>query len=239
MKTLIGFAGKKRSGKDTAGEHLAKLTGFETYSFADPLKKFCSELFNLPLETFYDDDLKEVKQTFMIYDWQDNLMSILHENFYQYLREGDKYYLDKFYRHVLIPVMMAENSIAQKASLRCSPRYLMQRFGTEFIRNQVESKAWILMADKEYNEKGTLIIKDVRLENEAQWIQENNGVIIRVDREEVNKSIDTHISERSLDKKYISAIVENNGTIEELQNGIEMLLEYNLQSPTLSLNDLL
>ena len=42
---LIGFSGKKRSGKDTGGEYLIKKYGYIQYSFAGPLKKACQEIF--------------------------------------------------------------------------------------------------------------------------------------------------------------------------------------------------
>jgi len=42
---LIGLSGKKRSGKDTAGNYLIEKYDYVQYSFAGPLKKACQEIF--------------------------------------------------------------------------------------------------------------------------------------------------------------------------------------------------
>jgi hypothetical protein len=55
---LIGFAGKKRVGKDTAGEYLCSQYGFERMAFADPLKRVCAIMFGLSDEQLYG-ELKE------------------------------------------------------------------------------------------------------------------------------------------------------------------------------------
>ena len=58
---LIGLVGRARSGKDTfANELKAKLPCVFTLACADPLKKACAELYGIPLNHFYDDDLKEI-----------------------------------------------------------------------------------------------------------------------------------------------------------------------------------
>lgn len=44
---LVGFAGRKRSGKDTAAGHLVDRRGFVRRAFADPLKRTCQDLFDL------------------------------------------------------------------------------------------------------------------------------------------------------------------------------------------------
>ena len=56
---LIGITGKARSGKDTAAEHIINEYEYEKYSFADPLKRACSEMFGIPLGDFYNDNLKD------------------------------------------------------------------------------------------------------------------------------------------------------------------------------------
>lgn len=56
---LIGFTGKARCGKDTAGDYLIKRHNFTRYGFADPLKRACSEMFGVPINHFYDDEFKE------------------------------------------------------------------------------------------------------------------------------------------------------------------------------------
>lgn len=55
---LIGIAGVKRSGKDTAGAYFVKTHGFERVAFAHPMKKSISKLFDIPyaaVERYKDD----------------------------------------------------------------------------------------------------------------------------------------------------------------------------------------
>lgn len=47
---LIGLAGKKLAGKDTAGSYLVEEHGFARLSFAAPLKESFAALFNVPVK---------------------------------------------------------------------------------------------------------------------------------------------------------------------------------------------
>ncbi|MBU6959639.1 deoxynucleotide monophosphate kinase [Pseudomonas sp. CVAP len=44
---LIGLAGRARSGKDTAAQHLVNHHGFQSYAFADPLRDGLMHILNL------------------------------------------------------------------------------------------------------------------------------------------------------------------------------------------------
>lgn len=53
---IIGLCGKKRSGKDTIGNHLVEKHGFYRLAFADPLKIACQEIFGFSdAQTFGND----------------------------------------------------------------------------------------------------------------------------------------------------------------------------------------
>lgn len=56
---IIGFAGVKRSGKDTCANVLVKKFGFRKVSLADELKTIASKVFNINLNVFYDDNTKD------------------------------------------------------------------------------------------------------------------------------------------------------------------------------------
>jgi len=55
---LIGFLGKKGSGKDTAADYLVKYYNFYKYAFALPVKQVCKVLFGFSDKQLYG-DLKE------------------------------------------------------------------------------------------------------------------------------------------------------------------------------------
>ena len=57
---LIGIHGKAGTGKDTVATFLNKnYIGHYIQSFADPLKEACSLAFGIPIDNFYDPELKE------------------------------------------------------------------------------------------------------------------------------------------------------------------------------------
>jgi len=57
---LFGIAGLARTGKDTIGNYMSGAHNFHKYAFADPIKKAAHEMFDIPLNHFYDDELKEI-----------------------------------------------------------------------------------------------------------------------------------------------------------------------------------
>ena len=56
---ILGICGKKRSGKDTAGEYLIQKYGYVRYAFGDPVKDVCRVMFKFTEEQLYGDK-KEV-----------------------------------------------------------------------------------------------------------------------------------------------------------------------------------
>lgn len=57
---IIGIIGKKGSGKDTMADYLVKQYEFKQFTYAEPLKKICQELFSLTDEQVNCPHLKEV-----------------------------------------------------------------------------------------------------------------------------------------------------------------------------------
>ena len=53
---IVGFLGRKRCGKDTAGDYLVKKYDFIRYSFAGPIKRGCQELFGFTEEQVNGDE---------------------------------------------------------------------------------------------------------------------------------------------------------------------------------------
>lgn len=58
---IIGFAGKKGSGKSAATQHLLELhDNLFDYSFAAPLKMLVGDIYDLTYDQLYNEDFKEV-----------------------------------------------------------------------------------------------------------------------------------------------------------------------------------
>ena len=127
------------------------------------------------------------------------------------------------------------------------PRWLLQRIGTEAMRERVHPNVWVnaLMAD--YKNKYTIIegqhhmlieqgikteeecmpnwiITDVRFPNEAKAIKDKDGIIIRVNRPSGNV-FQEHESETALDDyRQFDFYINNYGTIQDLVEKVRAIL---------------
>ncbi len=58
--TLVGLAGRARSGKDAIAHHLEIKHGFTSFAFSDPIKRGAQELFGLTDTQTWHESVKEV-----------------------------------------------------------------------------------------------------------------------------------------------------------------------------------
>jgi thymidylate kinase len=90
------------------------------------------------------------------------------------------------------------------------------------LRNVIDPEIWL-------NNFPTMdvIIPDVRYKNEAEFIKKNNGLLIRIERNNmVSDSRDSsHISETDLDDYNFKYVINNNGTVEEFKETIVSLIQ--------------
>lgn len=225
---IVGIAGTKQSGKDTAAsmisyilhKGIAQADYYEWHAkqmcygnsvniihFADRLKDYCSDIFNIPCYRFDDNDIKEN------YVW-----SITNQRFYK----RDDVDWDKTYEIKIIDLknnglnlMNTRNSINKTYNkiTVISLRTIMQYIGTEIFRNLISTDIWIDMTMVIVGERtltGYCIIPDVRFFNEAEAIRHSTvkSVIIKITRD-TNK-VDNHESEQiDFDGDYN---IENNST---------------------------
>lgn len=57
---IIGFAGKKRSGKDSAAQYLMSKYPFKRYAFGDPVKEICRILFGWNEDQLFGEKKEEI-----------------------------------------------------------------------------------------------------------------------------------------------------------------------------------
>jgi len=106
-----------------------------------------------------------------------------------------------------------------------SPRDLMQSLGTEWGRSLVGHDVWIhslenqLKTQKNYAKQNKAefmpLVKDVRYENEAQWIRDNKGLVIHIERKQA-KRVKAHNSEKGIEVRPGDVVISNNDSITEL-----------------------
>ena len=100
--------------------------------------------------------------------------------------------------------------------IKASYRKLTQTLGTEWGRQLIDDNIWVNMleANTEYVEN--VVISDVRFDNEAKWIKDNGGIIIKVTRPGLTDNADAHVSENGINESYIDHHIINNSTVEKL-----------------------
>lgn len=113
-----------------------------------------------------------------------------------------------------------------------TPREAMQRLGTDACRNHVDRNIWVKSAwtkvQKIWAVDPTIgiVIPDVRFENEANFIQEQGGILWKIDREMPEETHSTHASEVALDSyQGWDLIIENNGSLNKLYRKVDSGLE--------------
>lgn len=102
-------------------------------------------------------------------------------------------------------------------------RRQLQVLGTEVGRHMIHENVWVDIAIRGMLPTDNVVFTDVRFINEATAIKKLGGEIWRINRDGVG-ALNGHISEHSLNDWEFDRIIENNGTVEDLQNYIESIL---------------
>lgn len=106
-----------------------------------------------------------------------------------------------------------------------TPRELMQTLGTGWGRNMVNENLWITLAQQKLLKLGPgMVISDARFENEAQWVRKLGGMIIHINHGIAEQSGDTHPSEAGIIRMPEDREIDNNGTLQDLQDQVREIL---------------
>lgn len=92
-------------------------------------------------------------------------------------------------------------------------RELLQKLGTEAMRNGLHTNTWVNATFANYNSGSRWLITDVRFPNEAASIVMKGGLLVRLNR---NSDTGDHPSETALDNYDFSIVIENTGSLSEL-----------------------
>lgn len=233
MKRIISTQGNKNSGKDETSKFicyllntprfmhhywLAKLLNFKSWKkdwkitrYADPLKKMCAILLNVPVEYFEDRDFKE--------NW--------YFDFNEY----------KFYHRMIVykKDMISDKEFSRqlkKGNLdiilqyKLSVRQILQCFGTDVMRRFFGDKLWINITLSQ--DIDNMIISDQRFMIENETVRDNDSFIIHITRPGCEAG--NHPSEKELTKLYqkkqYDILIENDGTLEDLFDKCKTILNF-------------
>ena len=103
-------------------------------------------------------------------------------------------------------------------------RRLLQVLGTEVGRNVFGDDVWVDVLISKLEPMDKVVITDVRFPNEAREIHNLAGEVWRVNREGIN-AVNEHISETQMDGYAFDNVINNNGSLEELQQAVIELIE--------------
>ena len=115
-----------------------------------------------------------------------------------------------------------------------TPRWVLQYFGTEVMRQGMHDAIWIDSCIARYDGKPT-VIADTRFENEIKTIREMGGTILLVKRGQdpdwftdyVEGNVlpkNVHSSEYAWAKSEYDHLITNDGTLEDLHSKIDDLI---------------
>lgn len=186
---IIALCGKARSGKNTVGDILINIFKEKYGTYFESIS--------------YARELKEkIKYDFDMTD----------DQVYGNLKEvSDERYLKG-------KVALSGTGGLTKVPVYWTPRQLLQYFGTDIYRN-IDPNIWVRLLRKSLDKKGDYIITDARFPNEIDWVVDNGGVRLIVERDSRSEIGNVnHISETSLDtySTNVDYYVDNNGTLEDL-----------------------
>jgi len=216
MKTLIGISGKMRSGKNTAADYLANLfkwsgKSVKLVSFAGPLKDAAKADF-ARLQTFLNEFVDR---------YQDKIISLALPPIYQKL-------VEKNLESAMNDLRIADhNWYEEKTPIT---RILLQDYGTKIFRERVDQDYWVnkFIESVHSSIEDVVICTDMRFLNEATAVKNSglNQYCIRVNRNLPRNELSDSISETDLDNYTMwDAIIDNNGSLEELYKRLEMIYE--------------
>jgi len=219
---IIGLIGKARSGKDTvAGMMLERIVNSSKYNLADPLKLCINSWLGWGYAHGYGDQ-KETPQAVKP-DFKalvGYIIKYLPNITPEQASEVSVRLISSMCGHKYVGEMLDESG-GRYASVYhiVSPRQVYQWFGTEGIRQGVSDDYWLTLIPK----SNTTILADVRFENEADYVRDNGGVLIHIERPDC-EVVAAHSSESNLSFVEGDILIDNNGSLSDLEAKVSQVL---------------
>jgi len=214
---IIGICGFIGSGKDTVADYLTNFHGFRRESFANSLKDAVAYVFG------WDRTMLEGRTT-QARAWREQV---------------DPWWSERLNMPNL------------------TPRWVLQYWGTEVCRKSFHDDIWIAsLENKLRNSKDNIVISDCRFPNEIKSIKDAGGIVVRVHRglepewydDAVNankgeagnfswatsrgrlEKLGIHASETAWVGTTFDAILDNNGSIDDLYARVISLVPNHLDA---------
>lgn len=127
-----------------------------------------------------------------------------------------------------------------KLGIPTTPRMILQKMGTDIMRNNLHKDIWILSLDKCMNdlirEGKNIVFTDCRFPNEFEFLRNKGALFIRIERGDkpkwwydyVDKGIRpdaVHVTEWGWINEPYNNLIKNDGTIIELKSKLRIFTE--------------
>jgi hypothetical protein len=208
---IIGICGFIGSGKDTIADFLVNFHGFKRESFANTLKDAVSAVFGWNRDWLEGRTKAARKWREQVDPWWAERLSMPH----------------------------------------LTPRWILQQWGTEVCRRAFHDDIWIAALENKLRaSQDHVVVSDCRFPNEIEAIKNAGGIVIRVlrgpepewyqDAANVNegrgnmswmiskerlKTLGIHASETSWVGTDFDAVLDNNGTLDDLYQQVKRLVQ--------------
>lgn len=232
---IIGIAGTAGSGKSTVADHLVAEHGFIAVNLADPIKRFCRDVFDFSEEQLWGPSEKRNEPDKRYLRWMANIPHMLTEDAKKEFQEGKvPQYLTP--RHALQQLgtewgRACYENVWVDYALRVASQILKKDYRVNQAVNTYHAHTGLRFSDTPYVPGLTLwpngvVIPDVRFKNEVDAITKAGGKIWRVHRKAAGLAgaAGQHQSEQELDTipaEQFSIQIYNDGTLDELYSMID------------------
>ncbi len=226
---IIALAGKAKSGKDTVGNFIASNYNGVCIGQADPMKKFCMDVFGFTEEALWGpSELREepvsFKEIFSRSHCADRFIELSGDFMIEVLPAGMQAGHDERYSpRILLDEWYEQMHQKMRAESALTPRFALQQLGTDWGRkialdmwNQYTIKAAkaLLAGGHSYSRDGGLvkepgavvdyvIVTDGRFQNEILNVRYLGGVALKIERKLADEGVagaTSHASEKELER---------------------------------------
>lgn len=229
MTKILAICGKKKSGKDTCANFLARNAtellaepnkSVKIYHWGDALKEFLIEYLDIPRNLLYGTDDDKNKLTHIRWEDMPHYEEILTTRYKNQLAMLGGYQLAE-----IEDCTQFKDKIVQQLDGYMTVREILQHVGTEVMR-RMNNKVWVnkLVTQIKRDNYDYALIADTRFPIEVEKIITLGAKTLRLTRH--NNSGDTHISETALDNyEKFDYIIDNlnQSVVETYENLKDMI----------------
>jgi len=127
-------------------------------------------------------------------------------------------------RYHMYQALVATYGLDDVKRLYPTIRKYLQIIGTEYGRDVFGPDCWVRALDARVKDSPLVAVRDVRFENEIDYIRSRGGFIVWVQSNRAPERDTSHTSEKLVFADHADYTVQNNGTLVELYRQLDVIL---------------